>query len=230
MGYFFAAIIIAAIVMVVINVMNNNKHKRETRLVIDNLIDFNSDNEYLSSSSGISLCFDQKRKKICFIDKQHKVSTFDYKQILQCEVIVDGQSVLKSSTSGTIGRALLGSILGGGIGAIIGGATGSKTQNEKIKSIDLKFIINDTNNPVYKVNFLNIETKKGSLIYNASFTEVEKWHGIISGLIRQGNEIDNNKQIEKPSVADELRKLKELLDNGVLTIEEFNIEKSKLIS
>jgi uncharacterized membrane protein len=230
MGYFFAAIIIAAIAIAVINIMNNNKHKKETKLVIDSLVDFNADKEYLSTSSGVSLGFDQKRRKICFIDKQHKVSTFDYKQILQCEVILDGESILRSSTSGTIGRTVLGGILGGGIGAIIGGTTGSRTQKEKIKSIDLKFIINDTNNPVYKVNFLNIETKKGSIIYNASFTEVEKWHGIISGLIRQGNEESNTLQIDKSSVADELKKLKELLDNGVLTVEEFNKEKSKIIA
>ena len=217
--------------MGLVKIANNNKHKTESQAAFDNLNDFKADNYYLSTSSGVSLGFDNKRKKICLLDKMHMPSIFDYNKILQCEVLIDGETVLKSSTSGTIGRTLLGGILGGGIGAIIGGTTGSKTQKETISSIDLKIIVNDTANPVHRINFLNLKTKKGSLIYKPAYSSAEHWHGIISGLIRQGNdeESSKNKSTDNLSIADELKKLKELLDSGVITNEEFAKQKSKLL-
>jgi len=234
MGTFFTFIVIAivgGVIVAIIQVANNSKHKKESQVTFNNLKDFNADNYYLSTSSGISIGFDNQRKKICILDKLHKPIIFDYSKILQCEILVDGESVLKSSTSGTIGRTLLGGILGGGIGAIVGGSTGSKTQKENINSIDLKIIVNDTMNPVYRINFLNLKTKKGSLIYKPAYSSAELWHGIISGLIIQGGDEEkiNSKPAKNLSVADELIKLKELLDSGVITKEEFTKEKSKLI-
>lgn len=230
--FLFLGIIIAiGIIVGVVNMVNNSKHKKESQVAFENLKDFKADNHYLSTSSGMSIGFDNQRKKICFLDKMHEAFIYDYNKILQCEVAIDGQTVLKQSTTGTIGRSVLGGILGGGIGALIGGATGAKTQNENISSIDLKIIINDTINPVFKINFLNLKTKKGSMIYKIAYSNIEKWHGIVSGLIMQGNhEESNNKPSENLSVADELKKLKDLLDNGVLTPEEFVKQKSKLIN
>ncbi len=234
MGTFLTILVIAiaiGIIAGIVTSVNNSKHKKESKAAFENLKDFKADNYYLSTSSGISIGFDNQRKKICFLDTKHIPSIFDYNKILQCELEVDGESVLKSSTSGTIGRTLLGGILGGGIGAIVGGTTGSKRQKENISSIDLKIIVNDTTNPIYKINFLNIKTKKGSIIYKPAYSSAEQWHGIISGLIRQGNDEDKNssKPIDNISIADELKKLKDLLDSGVITDEEFAKQKTKLI-
>ncbi len=228
MYIFFLILIIIIAIIGFVNSINNIK---KPRIVFDSLQDFKADNYFLSTSFGLSIGFDNQRKKICILDKMNKPVIFDYSKVLQCELIIDGESVLISSTSGTIGRALLGGILGGGIGAIIGGTTGSKTKKENISSIDLKIIVNDISNPVYRINFLNIKTKKGSIIYKLAYSNAEKWHGIMSGLIRQGN--DDEKDIIKPvdnfSIADEIKKLKELMDNGVITEEEFSKQKSKLI-
>lgn len=231
MGTIFIIIIAIGILIGIMKSINDSKHKKESQVVFDSLKDFKADKYYLSPSSGQSIGFDNQRKKICFLDKMHNASIFDYNKILQCELLVDGESVLKSSTSGTIGRTLLGGILGGGIGAIIGGTTGSKTQKENINSIDIKIIVNDTANPIYKINFLNLKTKKGSFIYKPAYESAEIWHGIISGLIRQGNDEgkNNTKSIDNLSVADELKKLKELLDSGVITDGEFSKQKTKLI-
>ena len=150
----FVGAILIGVIAGIVKSVNNKKHKDESKIALDNLKDFKADNHYLSASSGISIGFDNQRKKICFLDKLHKPTIFEYNKILQCEVIEDGETILKSSTSGTIGRTLLGGILGGGVGAIIGGTTGSKTQKENISSIDLKIVLNDTTNPIYKINFL----------------------------------------------------------------------------
>lgn len=136
----------------------------------------------------------------------HKPFIYDYSKILQCEVVIDGETILKQSTTGTIGRSVLGGILSGGVGAIIGGTTGAKTQKENISSIDLKVIIIDTVNPIFRINFLNLKTKKGSMIYKMTYPNVEKWHGIISGLIRQGSDEDKStKSTVNFSSVDELK-------------------------
>jgi len=224
----FIAVIIA-IVAIIVQFSNNKKHKEETQIAISGIPDYTATDTYLSESSGISISFDNQRKKICLIDKLHKSYLYSYDKILQCEIVVDGETVLKQSTSGTIGRSVLGGILTGGVGAIIGGTTASKTHKENISRIDLKIIIDDTSNPVFRINFMNIKTKKKSFIYRASYSQVEKWHGILAGLIRQGNTEDAVKQNENLSVADELMKLKNLNDIGVITSEEFAKQKSKLI-
>lgn len=231
MGAIIILIIIIAVLAGIFKADKNNKYKKQSQIVFENLQEFKADNYYLSPSAGLSIGFDNQRKKICFLDKTHNSSIFDYNKILQCELLIDGESILKSSTSGTIGRTLLGGILGGGIGAIVGGTTGSKTQKENISSIDLKIIVNDTSNPVYRINFLNIKTKKGSFIYKPAYAIAEHWHGIVSGLIRQGNDDEKNSSnpVDNLSIADELKKFKELFDNGVITEEQFEKQKSKLI-
>jgi len=229
----FGTILIISVIIVIVfkfvQAENNNKHKQETQTAISGITYFTATDTFLSESSGISISFDDQRKKICFLDELHKSYLYGYDKILQCEVVVDGETVLKQSTTGTIGRSVLGGLLTGGVGAIIGGTTAAKTQKENISSIDLKIIINDTSNPVFRINFMNIETKKNSLKYKAAYSKVEKWHGIIAGLIRQGNTDDTPKLTENLSVADELMKLKNLHDSGVINSEEFAKLKSKLI-
>lgn len=234
MGLFLFILIVAfigGIVGAIIKIRNDKKHKENAQSVFDNLPDFKADNYYLSPTSGQSIGFDNTRKKICFLDRQQNPFVYDYSKILQSEIIVDGETILKQSTTGTIGRSILGGVLSGGVGAIIGGTTGTKTQTQNISSIDLKVIINDTKTPVFKINFLNLKTKKGSFIYKKAYGEVENWHGILSGLIRQGNTESENtkKEPENISVADEIKKMRELLDSGVLTNDEFEKQKTKLL-
>ena len=207
----------------------DKKHKNESKNVFNTLEDFKPDSCYLSETSGISFSFDNERKIICFLDASHKPTFYTYNSILQCEVVEDGVSILKSSTTSTIGRSILGGILAGGVGAIIGGTTSSKAQNVEVSSLDLKIIVNDPKNPVYKINFLNFKVKKNSLIYKDYYPKIEHWHALISGLIKQGSiEYDNSAKTHV-SIADELIKLKDLMDQGVITEEEFSNQKSILL-
>ena len=207
----------------------DKKHENNSKLVLNNLKDFKPDSYYLSKSSGISFGFDNERKMICFLGASHKPAFYDYSSILQCEVVEDGVSILKSSTTSTIGRSILGGIIGGGVGAIIGGTTSSKTQNVEVSSMDLKIIVNDPKNPIYKINFLNFKVKKHSLLYKEYYPQIEHWHALVSGLIKQGNVENDNRVHSTISIADELIKLKDLLDKGIISQGEFSNQKSVLL-
>ena len=60
------------------------------------------------------------------------------------------------------------------------------------------------------------------------------WHGLVEVLIKQANIEDKNINAKKDnfetiSIADELKKLVELKESGVLTNDEFQQQKSKLL-
>ena len=147
---------------------------------------------------------------------------------MESEIIVDGNIIVKTSTTSTIGRAVVGGVITGGVGAVIGGVTGKKSHNEVVKKIDLKICVNDSSNPFYKIRFLDTECKKGDSIYNDSYENAERWQGIISTFIKQ-SELKEVKNESVSSDVNDLLKLKELLDAGLLTNEEFAEQKNKIL-
>jgi len=62
----FILIIEVAIIYIIIKVIKDQKHKKESQIAFENLEDFKADNYYLSESSGVSIGFDNQRKKYAF--------------------------------------------------------------------------------------------------------------------------------------------------------------------
>ena len=178
---------------------------------------------------NFSIGFDKAEKKILFFSKNNKKYSFDYSQILQCEIDIDGVKFSQTSTSSMIGRAALGDVIGGSAGAIMGGATAKRTEKETISSMALKIIVHDTSNPIFTINFLTRVVRKGVPEYKKKHAEVEKWHAIVSGLIRSGAPVAE-KPIPAKSTSSELIDLHSLKEKGILTHEEFEKQKAKILS
>jgi len=183
----FWIVIVIFIVIVVVGVFTKLMEEKKRGDIISNLTDFSAADKYISQGPGVSVALDTQRKKVCFLDKNNKPAFYNFADILTSEIDIDGETVLKQSVTGTLGRAIVGGVLTGGIGVLVGGLTASKKQKDKIKSINLKITVNDMSNPIYKINFLNTEAKKGSFIYNTSYSQVERWHGVFSALINQNS-------------------------------------------
>jgi len=116
---------------------------------------------------------DENSRKVCFLDSdsdmdfnsvfiyygaetdniQYSARTFSYKDILESEVIIDGETVTKTSRTSQVGGAILGGIFAGGVGAVIGGLSGKTASKEKVKTIQLKIIVNDIKNPLQIIPF-----------------------------------------------------------------------------
>lgn len=159
---------------------------------------------------------------------QKTVKIYSFNDIMESEIVVDGNTIVKTSTTSTIGRAVVGGVLTGGVGAVIGGVTGKKSHNEMVNNIDLKICVNDSSNPFYKIRFLDTECKKGDFLYKTAYQNAERWHGIISTFIKQ-SELKEIKNESASSDVNDLLKLKELLDAGLLTNEEFVEQKNKIL-
>jgi|GEM_PF-1844260 len=255
------------------------------------------------------LAVDEVNKRVCFLenkfrknyksmfDVRFEARSFNYKDILASEVIIDGETVTRTSRTSQLGGALIGGVLTGGVGAIIGGLSGAKTSQEKVRKVQLKLIVNDIRDPILLIPFLDsvasiskkddkylkaekaiqnmhalfvllidIADKDDKARLNGAYVrddvvksnfkadsspsnvklESEKHSEAIVQLVKVLSLIDisadkkeflveekndeNKEEIPNIfSVADEVRKLYELFSDGILTQEEFNSQKKKII-
>lgn len=147
---------------------------------------------------------------------------YNYNEIIDFELLEDGESIAK----GGLGRALVGGALFGGVGAIVGGITGGKKSKPICNSLKVKITINDINNPTVYVNFINTSTKKSSIIYRTEFDLAQKCLSTLQLIVNGNQEV---KETPIGSDADEILKFKNLLDQGIISQEEFEAKKKQLL-
>ena len=160
--------------------------------------------------------------------KSIKNVIFSYDDILDAELIENGENVI----TGGLGSAVVGGMLFGSIGAMVGGTTGTKKIKKEIRDLQIKI---KTKNLVYpEVTIPVISSGKvdpSNPVYGAYLKIAEKYLSVIA-LMRE-SERKNNENHESNNVigsqADELLKFKNLLDMGAVTQEEFDAKKKQLL-
>ncbi|WP_136603829.1 SHOCT domain-containing protein [Paenibacillus dokdonensis] len=219
--------------------VERNEHqnrKASVNVLLQDIPNFNKSNSYVSGSRKIAgIAFDDINKKICIIDNS-VTKVVGYKDLLESQVLIDNIQETITSRKSQLGGAIVGSILAGGVGAVIGGLSGKTKTSNIIKKVELKITINDTKHPVQTVTFLDDQNgvSKEDEAFRKASKQADYWQGLISVLMKQADEEDNpsNPKIfdQKNSLADELTKLVELHKNGILTKEEFESQKGKLLA
>ena len=158
-------------------------------------------------------------------------SFIKYYEILDFELLEDGTAV----SSGGVGRAVAGGVLFGGAGAVVGAVTGKHKGTNIANSMEIRITTKDIDNPVVFIKIFKAEHKKGSFVYNAYRDKAYKILSMLQIIVdrvnktQQSNE-QNSVSNNNLSVVEELKGLKELLDSGVLTQEEFEKQKSKILN
>lgn len=134
------------------------------------------------------------------------------------------------------GNSLLGAAVGGmafgGFGAVVGSGFGSKTVKDVCKSLSIKVVFNDLNNPNEYINIITSDTKTDSNEYKAMFNIAQECLSLLVVILKNNQEKNNTNSSsanQVSSVADEIKKYKELLDIGAITEEEFNSKKKQLL-
>lgn len=202
---------------------------------------FSYSKRFFRYNNGIAL--NQDDNQICIFKsneyfeklKEIQMIIIDHKDILKCEVVEDGQTVIETSRSSQIGGALLGGLLAGGVGAIIGGLSGRQTSSKEVKSVSLRIVVNNTENPLHEVEILYSYNgkSKDSIAYQSASNIATYWHSLISVLIKKADEEDKkekNNRNEDVNVADEIEKLFNLKNSGAISEEEYKLRKMKLIN
>lgn len=163
-----------------------------------------------------------------FIMKKDKTETYSklisYKDILSVEILADDKSIEKAQRESKIGAGLIGTILFGIPGLIIGGIL----NKGDIRKLELCLMINDTNNPYEKILFNTTKVWSGSDLLKI---DIKDWFAICSILIERADKEDLEKESNGAfSISNELLKLNDLKEKGILTDEEFQTQKSRLLA
>lgn len=200
---------------------------------LNELPDFHASQEVMGEKGDTGLAIDERRKRLCFITDgrkgvEHRVVS--YADVISSEVIEDGSTVTRASRGSQLGGAVVGGALLGGVGAIIGGLSGTRISTGTVRQVSLRVTVSDTSSPTHEVGFLKMETNKPGAVYDAAMKTASHWQGVISAIIREVENATNSRQEPTTvSVATELKGLVELRDSGVLTDQEFQREKAKLL-
>ena len=150
---------------------------------------------------------------------------FSYRDIVNFELLENGQSI----TKGGLGNAIIGGALFGGVGAIVGGTIGKKTTKQEITEYRIKIITKNVFCPEIYINFLATgKTKYGSLLYNSYANYAQKILSLLNIITSEPTVPESN--AASISIADEIIKFKQLLDDGIITQEEFIQKKKQLLN
>ncbi len=204
----FTICVLVAIVVVALGVWGSKARKKASLLAVGKMETdikglknfevtqrFFSEYKYPGEQTGIVV--DENSEKICFLSSIQPCQLFNFKDVIESEIIEDGYSVTKSSRTSQAGGAVVGGLLFGGAGAIIGGLSGSKKTTKNVTRIDLKIVVNDLSNPIYTINFLNRSAGRpvlsGEYEYKQAMEQAMKCHSMISIIIKRATKDSNEK-------------------------------------
>ncbi|MBQ8701743.1 MAG: SHOCT domain-containing protein [Prevotella sp.] len=172
------------------------------------------------------------------IVKSSSIQVLRYSDIVSISYEENGNNVYNKS----LGGAVVGGLLFGGVGAIVGGNTAKATQNKEVNSMSIKILLKSTSNPTIILNIysgVTLKTKDAAnrTLYEGLMKEVTGIKDIFSIIIdvtdkhsTQAASAPTPLMSSTGSVADELAKLAKLKEAGILSEEEFNAQKSKLLN
>ena len=158
-----------------------------------------------------------------------------YSDLVSVSYEENGNDVYNKS----LGGAVVGGLLFGGVGAIVGGSTAKAKQNKEISKMVIKILKKDTANPnirlvIYSGVILKTKNSADNMRYAELMKEVSGIKDIFSVILdiadnQKKSSIDGESVSSPVSVADELTKLANLKTQGILSEEEFEKQKAKLL-
>ncbi|WP_187387569.1 DUF4428 domain-containing protein [Weissella muntiaci] len=201
-----------------------NKRKQEKQ---------QSKNDYIELLKSFK---ENKAPKIegIYIDQKSKrffvpVSLTQFEKLEPFSNLVDYEPVLRTNSKTKhhgLTRAVVGGVALGGVGAIVGASTGHKDYSMISKmSIILRF----SDNYTYEMKFISTETKVG-LATKTAEKQMNDVATILENILTENKVSEPAKSTSANSLADELTKLSGLKDAGILTEDEFNQQKAKLLN
>ena len=153
------------------------------------------------------------------------LKVYNFKDVLSFELQEDGHTL----SEGTAAKALAGGLLFGGIG-LIAGAAGKQKSRPVCESMILRVRLNDIQEPTIAFTLVASKIKRKDPRYQKAKERAEEILGILA-FIENNKGSDQETRIPEPgnSTASQLREYKQLLDEGILTQEEFDGKKQQLL-
>ena len=252
MWYFIIAMFVVAIIAGILQGNANLKKEKERgealRVKASQLESFNASTTIVGNKQLFQFLIDNSSRKVCYID-EHSNRIIPFEDIISVELVENGTTIQSKSTMRTIGGTFVGGVLAGGAGAIVGGLSGKSKQEMKVSEITVRMRIRDLNKPILEIKTFdayNMTTERkpikesqmeGNLIKQGR-TQAQQIVDYVSVIIddvdKNGDSApatkSTNNNSSNLSVADELKKLADLKNEGILSQEEFDAQKAKFLS
>lgn len=170
---------------------------------------------------------------------------FNYSDIIEVSYEENGTQLYSKSAMRTVGGAIVGGALMGGAGAVVGGLSGASKKNMEVNTMNIKILLRSTQRSACVLSFNDskriLKTKDASdnSLYQNYQKNANKAKDLLSVIIDkakqnvsfvQQNQVQNSTGSQHSSVADELAKLAKLKSDGILTEDEFKVQKDKLLN
>jgi len=153
---------------------------------------------------------------------------FSFNELVDYELLEDDSAI----TKGGLGMAAAGGALFGGFGAVAGAGVGKKKTKKAVESMILKINLNDIDFPCVMIPYITKSTKTTSKDYISAFNTAQETMSSLDIILRQ-EEADQQMKSAAPASGadpmDQIKKLKELLDMGAITQEEFDAKKKDIL-
>lgn len=239
--------IVAAIIVLIITfyVENKTREKRGEKIMEATSLynDFHPTVKIVNDQVRFTFSIDKDKKKILIIiadNPEEKANSFllDYSDIISVELLEDSNLIYSKSTVRTIGGGLFGGLVAGGAGAIIGGLSGSSKEKKKVSNIKIKLLVRNLDNPsielvCYEGEGIDVNGSLGNMTYKSIMSKAQEIIDHLNVIIDWVDKIEEQtlKQSFEPclSVADEIEKLLKLKEKGIISAEEFQIQKKRLL-
>lgn len=195
--------------------------KAQSKQDYKDLVNSFKENGALSWESDILV--DSKEERFLFkksILREEKVEPFSGLVSIEPIFRSNGKTKHHGVTRGIIGGATFGLA-----GAVVGASSGHKDYTVVSK---MSLILRFSDDFTFEIKLISTETKIGIITTQAE-KRMNNYITFLNNIIEQNSLNATPTVSQELSIADELKKFKELLDLGAITREEFEIQKSKLL-
>jgi energy-coupling factor transporter transmembrane protein EcfT len=180
---------------------------------------------------GKNMLIDNVNKQFVLYVNHKFLQVHKYSEVINYEVYENGSSVVK----GTAGEALIGGAFFGLTGMIVG-ASASRTITENCSSLQLAIRLNDINNSQILIQFVGATPiDKASEEYKKLKDNLKEACSVIEYILNN-RDLQNAVPTEmvmpkqESSKLEQLKEYKNMLNEGLLTIDEYNKLKQQLLS
>lgn len=210
-----------------------HRHSSELKEVVDEILaDILPEANYVVGINGSFARFDDNQRKLAIpseiynVDLIKSYTVIDYDDIVSYELLEDGGAVM----SGGIGRAAIGGLMFGGVGAIVGGSTG-QTSNATCSSLQIKITQNNPSNPTHYFKLIHEHTwKKTDSFFQGRYKCAQDICSKLELIIRENKQkVNTFSQPDSTDPTEELRKYKVLLDDEIITQEDYDQKKRQIL-
>ncbi|MEQ8548740.1 MAG: hypothetical protein RIC03_12560 [Cyclobacteriaceae bacterium] len=189
MTYVFIIVGIVLFVLAASNLIKDSDAKEKRRKdwlrgKIDKVDGFNPSKTFIDTPNTV-VSIDKENKKIFVKIDSSKGKVINYKKLIGCELLEDGEKVYSRSAGSTAGRVIAGSLILGPVGAIVGAATGKSVEKKKIKSLKLRLLVNDEINPIITIPFLELDSahKPEGILVKDSLKSITEWKSVFDVIL-----------------------------------------------